>query len=230
MNLGLWNALRGRPPHVVAAEVARIVTAHDLDVLAVTEAQQYLRALHRLPGLRVIAFGEEPGQGNTALVVRDGARVTGVVVKRMTWRGWITVRGGETPPKWLVAATVDGVRVAVVHLPPTQRWRRGEMTGPLRRVAATAVHARRLRRWLNRQRAPWAVVGDWNATPSIRGRWSPRWVAETTRARVIAPDRPTHGQRVIDYAIVRGLVGTARAEGRHGSDHRLVVFELKEKP
>lgn len=228
MRLGLWNALRGRQPRDVAAIAASIIREHDLDVLAVTEAQQYLRAFSRLPGIRVVGFGEHPGQGNTCLLVRQPAHITGVQLRRMTWRGWITVRGGTTPSKWLVSAVVGRTRVAVVHFPPSQRWRNEAMTGPVRRVAATIVHARRLRRWLSRQARPTIVVGDFNATPSVRGRWSPRWIAETTGSRIIAPDQPTHGRRVIDFGIGRRVSGTAVTKGRYGSDHRLVLFVTKE--
>lgn len=228
MRLGLWNALRGREPRDVAAIAASIIREHDLDALAVTEAQQYVRAFSRLPGLRVVAFCEHPGQANTALLVRVPVKVSGMHTRRMTWHGWITVRGSRTPAKWLTSAVVGRVRVAVVHLPPSQRWRGDAMTGPVRRVAATIVHMRRLRSWLGKRRRPTIVVGDFNATPGTRGRWSPAWVAENTRSRIVAPDQPTHGRRVIDYAIARNLTATATTRGKYGSDHHLVTFEIQE--
>jgi hypothetical protein len=124
LEVGIWNARHGRDPLVVAREVERIFRVHGLDVLLLSEAQGYIRALGRLPGVRVLSFGDRPGQPKTCLIVRDGVPIGHIGIRRMTWGGWF--RAGtrsETAPKWLVHARLGGwLRVGVVHYPPSVRF------------------------------------------------------------------------------------------------------------
>lgn len=229
--VGTWNLRRDRGPARVAAEVLRLFGEHHLDALAVQESGDYLRALGRLPGVRVVAFADRPGQSNTALLVRDGITLSGVGIKRMTWQGWFTVRGGETPAKWMPTVRLNGwLTVGSVHYPPSVSWANGVPRGPVRRVLAYRRHSLRLARWLARQDVA-VVLGDWNATPGTWGRWTPRWVAARTHARIVAPAHGTHGRRVIDYALTRGVTTRVVDVGdRGGSDHHAVIYDIQETP
>lgn len=200
LRIGLWNMQRDRPRGQVASTVAAIMSPlrtddQAPDVLLLCEAGDYLGVLRTLDrvGLRLVAFWSQPGQSNTAIVVRDGLRLDQVECRRMNRTGWITVRGGRTPAKWVVSARVDGwLRVGVGHLPPSVRWRRLVVRGPVRRVAAYVRHARRLVQWAHRHPGPLLVACDWNATPGTRGAWSPHWIARRAGLRVVAPSTGTH--------------------------------------
>lgn len=122
--VGGWNARHGRTASDVADRVARMFRIHGLDVLLLSEAHQYIRALQRLPGLRVVAVTEHDGQAKTCMVVAEGVPVSQVQSTRMTRRGWL--RAGtrtETDPKWLLSAMVAGwCRLGVDHYPPSVRF------------------------------------------------------------------------------------------------------------
>lgn len=228
---GLWNMLHGRNARAAARECLVIFAEHDLDWLVLGETRGYIRELHALPGVRCLSFDDKPGQADTAILVRDGIRVSGLFCARMTWEGWITVGGGRTPAKWMPTAVLGGwLRIGAVHLPPSVRFFGALPRGPVRRVAAYRRHALRLVRWTKRRRPERAVVipGDWNATPPEPGRYGPRWIADQSGLQVRAPKDPTHGRRVIDYALARGVTVEATTHENHGSDHRLVVLRITE--
>lgn len=209
--IGLWNARRDRDRGRVAEVALRLLRVFDLDALALNEAQQYDRALAlraRRDGATLIRRTDAPGMAHQAILVRPGLCAEAVFVKSAGSLGWRTVRGGTTPPKWILTARLvdtssavvgaresGGLRVAVGHRPPTQRWRAGRMTGPALRVLGTIGHARAEVALLG-SRPKWRpclYVADLNATPGIRGRWSPAWVARRVGGRLIAPKRGTHG-------------------------------------
>lgn len=234
MRVGIWNCEHSRNDPFVARTARQILLGHDLDALLLGETREYTRELNHLADCRFLHFDGAPGQHDTGILVRDGVPVTGLHVARMTRKGWITVRGGRTPAKWLPSCILNGwLRVGVVHLPPSVRFTGRLPSGPVRRVAAFAVHAQRLVRWIKRRRQDRALFigGDWNAVPGPSTRWHPGWIAERTGLEVAAPKQGTHGRRVIDYALVRGVeVTDIRVGDKYGSDHSLVVYDLKETP
>lgn len=71
-----------------------------------------------------------------------------------------------------------------------------------------------------------ALVGDWNATPRDRGRWSPAWLAKTTGLTLRSAGPGRHGD--IDYPIADcHLVALERHPppgGASRSDHDVVTF------
>lgn len=194
LRIGLWNVERDRNRARVVPMVARLVRLLDLDALALVEASDYVAGLRKVDGLRVLAASVLPGQANTAIVVPDLVTWDRFYCPRMTRAGWVTVRGGKTPPKYLATVRLDGwLRLAVGHRPPSCRWHRGGISGPPRRVLSMIAHARSEVRWATRKaRGALLLVEDWNATPDARGRWSPTWVAERAGLDVVAPRRGTH--------------------------------------
>jgi endonuclease/exonuclease/phosphatase (EEP) superfamily protein YafD len=229
LRVGWWNMRRDRDKNATARAALEVMDAYSLDILALQETGGYVHQLRALPGVRCVAFDSHPGQADTAILVRDAHVVSDLHCARMTLTGWVTVRGGRTPPKWLAACLVDGwLRVGSLHTAPSVSFD-GDDTpaGPVRRVASTVQHARAEVAYANAHPGPLLIAGDRNATPDDRGRWSPWWISRKTGLGLIAPDKATHGKRrVIDFALARGVTGTATTEKRHGSDHAVVVATI----
>lgn len=162
-----WNLRVGRPPHVVANEVETFLDDHNLDVLCVQEAAQYVGALRRrLRGeFRVLHGRGSRSRRDSAVIVRKGARVRRKRVHRLGGIAWERGKGrpGLHDPRHMTSVNVCGVRFGSVHLPPTPHAR----TLRLRRLSHAADVdrlVRIVRRW-TRQGA-WVAAGDWNARPS----------------------------------------------------------------
>lgn len=73
--------------------------------------------------------------------------------------------------------------------------------------------------------------GDWNAAPGDRDRFRPRWIAGR-RLQVESAGPGAFGD--IDYVLTDAVIGRTDAEvgrmvrlGRHGSDHDLVMFDVR---
>lgn len=209
LRLALWNVRRDRPEKVVRETLRELLDgAPDrlpYDVLLLVETDGYKRVVRSLEeyGHTAILYDAEPGQANTSIVVRAGLDTSRHHCKRMTRRGWVTVRGGRTPAKWLPSALVAGLlRVSVGHPAPSVdsvQTARGlfELVGPALRIASTVAWMRSGRDWW-RNRSPHraaVMAADFNEPPSSRGRHTPRWLAEQSRAHVVAPSTPTHGHR-----------------------------------
>lgn len=196
LRVGLWNAQRDRRGALVAATVLDLFALHQLDALAITEANDYVDELARERGLELLAFTAEPGQSETVLVTRPGLPVTSSWCVRLTRAGWITVRGGRTAPKYMPTALLAGwLRVGVLHAPPSVRYPHGRgPAGPVRRVASMVGIMRRVRLFARRRPRGQSVliVGDWNATPAARGPYSPHWLARRGGLRIVATQAGTH--------------------------------------
>lgn len=203
--VGQWNIRHGRNRRRAATLAVRILELFDLDALLLCEAQDYADLLHRVArsrGHRVRQWTDAPGMAHQAILVRAGVGHSRAWCRRMTSSVWRTIRGNLTPAKYLPTLLLEDptgaggdLRVAIGHRPPTQRWRRGRMTGPARRVLATIDHARAEVRWLDQrpEGLPILLGADWNAEPHTGGRWSPRWVAARTGCTITAPRGSTHG-------------------------------------
>lgn len=222
---GLWNMERDRPRREAANSARALMMDYDLDWLALAESADYLHQLRSLAGCRLVAW-DGGAKGETAILVRDGRKIARQRIKRMTVSGWITVRGGHTPPKYLPSVEVNGLDVAAGHTAPSVDWRHGKAFGPVRRVRSILGWTGNARRWLKGHRGPAALLADFNEPPHSTGHGSPHWVARTTGSTIAAPTEPTHGREVIDYAILRGCTGTAERVETKGSDHHAVIFEI----
>jgi len=73
-----------------------------------------------------------------------------------------------------------------------------------------------------------ALVGDWNATPHDRGRYSPQWIARVCGLQLYSAGPGRHGD--IDYVLadcrVTGEQRHAPPAGASRSDHDVVRFLL----
>lgn len=76
------------------------------------------------------------------------------------------------------------------------------------------------------------VLGDWNATPADRGRYTPTWIAKRSGLVLAATGPGKHGD--IDYALTDARV---RDKARHPapggdsrSDHDVIVYVLGKAP
>lgn len=225
---GTWNMERDRNEDAAATSALALMRSRDLDFLCIQECAGYLEALRTWGGheFKVIAFTEDPGRGESALIIRaDLAHGPGYQV-RATRRGWFTVRGGKTPPKYLTTVVVGGLRVVSGHTAPSVSWRGGRILGPVRRVASMRQFARAVVKFAKAHKGPLLIACDWNATPEARGRYTPHWIARKTGMRLVAPSKGTHGSRTIDYALIRDCGAAARREKRRGSDHYAVTFKV----
>lgn len=212
--VGLWNVERDRKRPLVAQTILRLLRLLELDVMLLCETGDYIGELRDLEArgqLRMVAFGSEPGQANTCIVTRPGLALSSPFCPKMNSAGWITVRGGKTPPKYLCTIVVDGVvRFAVGQWPPTVhqapmlrfskvlKRRRGRVTrtlrGPVRRVLAYVRHSRRSVQFSRRHRGlPLFLGADYNNPPNATARYAPRWIADQAGMTIVAPKRGTHG-------------------------------------
>jgi hypothetical protein len=229
LEVGWWNMRRDRDKSTAAREALAVMDAYDLDVLALQETGGYVHQLRCLPGVQCVAFDAKRGQADTAILVREGHTLSDTGIEPMTTLGWVTVRGGKTPPKYLPHVLVDGwLRVGSLHTAPSVRFDNDATPeGPVRRVASTIAHARSEVRFAGAHPGPLVITGDRNAEPDDRGRFSPWWISRKTGLKLIAPEGATHGaKRVIDFALGRGVTGTATTRKRHGSDHAAVTATI----
>lgn len=228
------------------ARVARVVQALDADVVALQEPGRgplgllRLAVLARRTGLRRVARC-----GTTALLVAEHVEVApavGVVraglastlnrfsrAQRFTHhlppsgvplpRGRPTWRRPHPMGRGASIATVDGIGIVVLHLPPDDQPRR---LAHLDRIAD---------RW--ERRDPQLVVGDLNERPG-----QPAWQRLGESLRDLAPDAgptyPTSRPRSrIDAVLGSASLRAVRAwvpddaEVLAASDHRPVVVELE---
>ncbi len=232
---GTWNVERDRKPAAVVASVFGLMNSRQLDFLCIQECAGYLDQLRRSSDgqdYQVIAFHDAPGKAESALIVRRDVDHGNGWQVRATRAGWFTVRGGKTPPKWLTAVRIAAdlptgyLTIVSGHTAPSTTWRGGRLLGPVRRVASMRQFAKRCVKFARHHEGPLLIACDWNATPEARGRYSPHWIARKAGLHVIAPGKPTHGSRVIDFALVRDCGATAVREKRRGSDHYAVTFKV----
>lgn len=226
---GTWNMLHSRPATPAAASAIALMRSRSLDFLCIQECAGYLKALRQHAGdeFDVIAFRGDPGRSESALIVRASVPHGPGHQRRATRSGWITWRGGKTPPKYLTTVELDGwLRVVSGHTAPSVKWLGGRIIGPVRRVASMRQFARSCVKLGRRRKGALLIACDWNATPEARGRYTPHWIAQKTGMTIAAPAKGTLGSRTIDFALVKGCGVTATREKRRGSDHYAVVFKV----
>lgn len=211
---GSFNCHAGRDPFAVRKAVIGILARHELDFLALQEADGYTGVLKGLPGYRLV----EPTKSGEALLVRDGALIQGATSYRLGFRPWFYGRKMH-PARVMSTAVLDGwLRVGSVHPVPKP--------GP-RRFSAYAANMRRLARFANdHPNRPLVYVGDWNKLPTRNGPSTPSQLAHDTGASIYGPEGA-----LLDYTIARKCTVTdARLLDEGGSDHPLLIFTVKERP
>jgi hypothetical protein len=221
---GSWNLRVGRKPDVVVREVQTFLDEHDLDFLAICEAADYIDALtDSLKGYKVYAKfdGDGPAR-DSAVIVRNGRKVTDLRVHRLERIGWERKPGriGLHWPRSAVSVDVEGLRAMAPHMPP------GPFEGPRfwRRGVAFDTAAHKLRRiglrWSDR---PWVMAGDWNVGKRVVGTEkdpSAAWIASETGARIKGDG--------IDYVMFRGCRVSDYARHDFGtSDHDPITFTVR---
>lgn len=212
----LWNTKVGRRPHVVARETARIARLFDADTILLQEAHGYIDALRDIDGYRLfVANGKGEAQG-TPILIRVGLPAVRRHAIRCThpWTG----PKQKQPHRGRVftVAGIPDLTYIDVH-----RTRPGWSPGG---VAFREEYDRLLDR-ANRIDGPLLIGGDQNIGTrpgSDRGPHTPWALAKAIGGKVIttSPGR-------VDYAIVRGLTGTAVEKGLYGSDHHAVLITTR---
>lgn len=213
LRVGAWNLKVGRNREVVAREVAGLLAAEDLDVLAVVEAAWYDDHLEALEGYRYLTSRNRGRSGRDAgLLVREGLRVRRYRLGR-TETTWPRRKyAGTHWPRSFPSVVVEGVRITAVHLPP----------GPHDNLRNRLAYAEGLLRLgvMHAGRGPVALLGDWNKRPDAVGPFTPVTLAEALGGRFVG--------RTIDHGIIRGLIpGRVRYLARRGSDHRPFVATVR---
>lgn len=212
-----WNVQRDRALDRALGEIRDL--CRRADVMLLQETQGYARHI-KIPGWQVLAVdGHE--RDETCILVRDHLEVGTHGPRQVTTRGWRTVRGGTTPPKWNQRAEVDGIEYVSVHTPPTVQTARMHVHSPARWRA----YREQVANIKPGRRA--VVAGDWNLTPrSPFGAWLKRRMVDKGLQRHTS-GHGTHGKREIDYLFARGVrVGPVRVLPKLGSDHRPISFTV----
>lgn len=211
LRAGSYNLKVGRDPMRVRHEVAALLAAENLDVLAVQEAWQYDRQLARIVGYEYhTTRGKKPTHRDAGLLVRHGLDVRGyrLTRTRTTWPR--TKAPGPHWPRSFPSVVVEGVRFVSVHMPP------------LAYGAGAPAYAEgwaRLALLIGATLRPVVALGDWNKPPGDRRPFTPRALARTTRATVTGFG--------IDYLLARGVYVDGYRKHEHGhSDHKPFTFIL----
>jgi lysozyme len=205
--VGEYNAEFGhRPVRDWAAQIVSRLELQKLDVLAIEEAQDYFGALKTLAEARGHTLIGHGANSRNALLVRKGlqAKYVGTIPGDVTT--WFNPHGHKMSMAEPVVASVDGVTYVVIHA-PVDAWEAKPggrtLTGPALRVQAYKDFTTNLVAFLEDTPGPVTVLGDWNASPTTAGKFSPAWVASQTHASFFRPEATTgHGE--IDFGIVRG--------------------------
>lgn len=232
---GSFNLEFGRDPETVRMEVINFTKKHKLDFLCLQEAADYTNQLKTVPGYVFVAGGSSHAARQSPILVKDTLSVSKVesVPYGNGWRG----HGGLVH-----AATVDTVckinwlKVRSIHLPTPSEWVNGHIGGrtPEGRKDDLIAGMKSLQGFL---RFPCIfvariIVGDWNEPPTTSGEYSPRWLANVSKAKSYTPvSREGHGH--IDWAMVKGAHITNIAKDldiKEGSDHEPVFFTVVKNP
>lgn len=212
---GWWNLDNGRRPLQVAGEVSALLRTggpggRPLDFLAVCEAANYADELAALPGYSYLCRrGAGGSERDAGILVRHGLAATRFRVTRTRTR-WPRTQGpGLHWPRAFPQVKVEGVRVAVVHMPRNLAANRAATIECWARLAVLLATPGRV------------VAGpDWNQRPAARGAFTPRSLARVTRTKVA-------GSR-IDHLLHRGVRPEGFRYGPHrGSDHPAVLASLR---
>lgn len=213
-----WN----RRPATVRAALDKLLSDRDPGDATFTEASRFRDQLARLARAHDLHHTQPRGHGELAALTTT--KPDRVEILPLSNRG-IPRRGGEKP--YALDLTLPTHRLIDVHLPSGVEGIRGLRRGVQADIWADCI--RTLAKAARQHDGPMIIVGDWN----VNARRA--WVRDHLERQfpgfeLVATKRGTHGQRAIDFALVRGMDGTARAIPSPVSDHRAVVLNLKEEP
>ena len=230
--VGALNAQYGHAPARHAAKIIRVFNAEKLDVLLITESRDYnkhLAEMARRRGYKLCVRRVRQGSDQCTALVRHPEKLESFFTYK-AGRGWFRAGGGTMAPMQPIAVHYDGAWFVGVHA-PVQAWvatRVGRRwIGPLLRRIAYRGFMRRLRAFARKRNAPLLFIGDWNATPDNRGRYSPNWLRHQINGEFARPNESTgHGE--IDFAIKKKMslksVVHAYFPKNFPGDHKFIWF------
>lgn len=234
INWGFHNLLYGRDQDRVAANVIRDFDALGLEVMGLTEANDYINEVAALAKAKgyVLLVGRVKGKwsNHNALLVRDPKAVSdhwGFVATKPYPMG-----GRMFPSSVSLAAIVHGIVWVVGHAPvhawvATPRGRR--FIGKLARRVSYRFHIRRTALVFKRHPNHLVVaMEDWNGSPNSTGPDSPRGLARAVGGVILSTGLNTgHGE--IDFAVARQAkrgrrwsLRKPKRGAKAGSDHYLI--------
>lgn len=235
---GYWNVERDRNRQRVVKMIQRIMSLYDLDWILLQETGDYIAELRRVMSKThwVLAYTGQPGMSNTCILVdrkKHPKKPKYAKAIRMTRGGWTTVRGGKTPPKFMVIAKLwDWLMLGSLHTAPSVHQKDGDRQpeGPAARIVSTRDHAKSEVQFFNRRPRGTSVfvAGDRNNGAGTNIFWGPKWIAQKAKARLWYPQAPTHHKATIDGGLGRNVVVESVVKGTAGSDHHLVIVTVHE--
>lgn len=221
-----YNCLVGRDPKEVTRWLTKTVREKNLDFVQLQEINGYHQALRSIPGYKLITFPGARDRGESGILVRNGISVEGEKSIQST-EGWKSPDGEIRRPRAATSVLLGGwLRVVSVHAPPAIDFANGQIKGPEQRKKAYASlmekvlgHAKQVGSKHPDQAL--LIGGDWNEPASSSGKWSPNWLASQA-------GMTKHTAGGIDWEMARGCEVTKVRHGeRGGSDHRMVLFNVK---
>lgn len=232
IRVGALNAQYGHPQVEHSKKIIRIFDDESLDILLITESRDYnneLATLARKKGYRLLVHKTQKGSDQCTALVRNPEKV-GRSFTFQAGRGWFRRGGGAMAPMQPIAVRYENAWYVGVHA-PVQAWvatRVGrKFIGPILRRTAYRGFMRRLRAFARRRQGPLVFIGDWNATPDNRGKYSPNWLREQIHGTYARPYESTgHGE--IDFGIKRGMELKSKVAAYYPrdfpGDHKFIVF------
>jgi hypothetical protein len=232
---GSFNLLYGRPKAVVKDEVIRLLKKHDLDVLFVQEANDYVGILHNIPGYEYICKPSYFSSVEIGILVKKKFKIDRQ--KYLQYGdGWFRIGGkgrrGPTPGFNQVRLDQTWV-LRSLHLPTPSLWKDGKIDArrvPSDRADDLIAGMKKLRIFFSIPgKSVRIACGDWNESNSTTGLYSPGWLQKVTGAKSMAPTS-MEGHGHIDYPMVKGghIVKIFKdLDIREGSDHEPVIFTIR---
>lgn len=229
---GSYNLLNSRKQEIVKDEVERLLTKHNLDFLAVQEANEYVRTLSQIDGYNYFTWRDGGrGAAENGVVVRAD-RTVDKFKGKFYGDGWTTEFGAPHVAAVQNQVRVDGwLLVRGLHLPTPSHWKNGKIVDtPLERKDDLIVSMNGLKRYFSFPSTKNAriAVGDWNESPTTSGEYSPAWLAESTKSKAYTPASfAGHGH--IDWVLAKGCTVEnifKDLDIREASDHEPVVFTV----
>lgn len=226
---GSYNLRYGRPQLAVKSEVERLLKKHNLDFLAVQEAEDYWRVLNNIKGYKYFSTRTYRGGTENGILVREGLKTSKPMFDSFG-DGWITDRGGNHAPVSLSRVKIAGwLRVGSIHAPTPIYFGKSGPSGPEERLDDFMLLMKKVYRYLKfAGKTSKIIVGDWNEPLSTKTPWSPGWIAAKTKATV-KDTESTSGFGRIDYPMGKNVKFDRvfkDLEINENSDHEPVIFTV----
>lgn len=236
--IGQYNAEYGHPKAAHATMILWRFQHLDLDALCVEEAGDYVAELVKQAPSHITVVHRHPRRGadqQIILVRKDRHKIGGVYSFR-AGLPYGTIRGGTMFAESPLMVHLDHRIVLLARHAAVEAWVAGRggrhWIGAIGRRLAYAASQRRLLKVFNNHKGQSVLVmGDWNATPNTKGRYSPNWLRRKVDGVFVRPHRSTgHGE--IDFGIGTNLKVLCCAvdpnpKGMPHSDHDLVWAQIE---